>query len=55
MKKILCLLKGHARGKTKYYKGYWGIQCKRCSYWTYYKSPFARLIGKEIQLGFTGD
>lgn len=58
MKKIICIFKGHTRGETYKQKlgiSYvWHVFCKRCGYEIYYQSPRARLIGKEIQLGFDG-
>jgi len=55
MKKIICWLKGHKRGFTKY-KGNkcWQIKCRRCEYVLEYQSPMARLIGTEIRFGFDG-
>ena len=51
---LICLFKGHKRGKTKAVKGGWKIKCKRCGYVVEYNSPMARLFGKEISLGFDG-
>lgn len=56
MKKLICWLKGHKRGKTKYMGDkIWMIKCSRCGYTVKYESPMARLVGEEISLGFTGD
>ena len=65
MKKIICWLKGHKRGKTisaSNYRGMrqfnnvlWTIECSRCGYKIQYNSPRARLIGTEMNYGFDGD
>lgn len=60
--KILCWLLKHKRGYTQRVNPYngnrsiWTIECERCGYRAEYRSPYlARLVGKEMQLGFDGD
>jgi hypothetical protein len=69
MKKIICKLFGHKRGKTQSRTPYiyynqrskytrWFIECSRCGYKTSYENntgSHARLVGQEIYLGFTGE
>jgi hypothetical protein len=64
MKKIICWLKGHKRGKSFCSQNYngirnfnnyvWTIKCSRCGYKIEYLSPRARLVGTEIRFGFDG-
>ena len=56
MKKIICWLVGHKRGKTFYKgKGIWHVECRRCGFTLEYESPMARLVGTEIKSGFDGE
>jgi len=55
MKKIICKIFGHKRGRTYLKEKWWHIQCKRCGYKIDYQSPFVRLIGKEMLCGFDGN
>ena len=59
MKRIICFLKKHKSGKTKYNcdlkgSGIWKIECVRCKYKIEYRSPWARLVGTEMKFGFDG-
>ena len=62
-KRLICWFKGHKRGRTTHKDlsnnwrlcFRWTIKCKRCGYKTSYISPLSRLVGKEIELGFTGE
>lgn len=56
IKRLICKIFGHKRGKTKYMGNkYWKIECSRCGYKLKYSSPCARLVGKEMAHGFTGE
>ena len=65
LRDLICKFKGHLRGKTWSRTGYvalnvrgdthWHIVCKRCGLRFDYHSPRARLVGKEIEAGFTGE
>ena len=54
--KLICLFKGHKRGKTKYLGNkHWLIECSHCGYKIKYRSPLARLVGTEMEFGFDGN
>lgn len=50
----ICWFKYHERGWTSFSDGYWSIECKRCGHFLTYFSPRARLVGVEVNNGFTG-
>lgn len=62
MKKIICYFLRHKSDDTKckliaripFTSSIWQIECVRCGRIEVYQSPFARLIGKELELGFGG-